>query len=134
MEQKQPQTNNTSSSAEYLDVVIQQASHSLALCVNNNGKNNEIEKATGVLAQDGLYAFYVFCKSKSLWEQIVEPNIGKLIKCIPQKTSEKLDQSFFEELASSLHDMLFFKEVIEQLLVYTRYHLKAMDEKGDQNG
>jgi len=124
-----------------LDAVIQDISSILAKKVSDIKKGKDLEKAIGVLAQDGLYAFYVFCLSKtwnkgneSLWKDVVEPSIKSLVRYIPPYQEKTLDENFFKELASSLHNLLFLRELIQKLLVYTRYHLKAMSAVEGENG
>lgn len=87
---------------------------------------NEIDKALGVLSNDGVYAYYVYVKSKGINEIFIDKlkPVSKFIK----GSEIELDQKFFEELSQNLNDLLFFREILEKILIYTRYHAKAMGD------
>lgn len=107
-----------------LDAAINKASFTLAGKIDK--KKNEIEKAMGVLANDGVYAFVVFCEYKKIWETF-KNSIKELDSLFP-KGLKDFDTSKLESDNYSLSELLFVKEIFEELLTYTRYHLKA---KGD---
>ncbi|MGC9365335.1 MAG: hypothetical protein ACP5FZ_12310 [Fidelibacterota bacterium] len=109
-----------------LDAIINEVSYSLAEKLNN--KKKELENSLGVLASDGVYAFYVFCKRKKIWD-IIEQQLGPLKKYISCLDSEGIDQKYFERISGNLQTLLFVKEVMEKTLNYARYHLKAMGEE-----
>ncbi len=143
-DQKQlPKTDaDNKAKAVRLDAVIQQISFELAKAVSKDKKKvNDLEKATGVLAQDGVYAFYVFCESKkytvskekkeSLWKEVIGKTIQEEFQnttlSLPQlEIGSEINESYFKKLANNLYDMLFVKDIFDKILVYTRYHLKAM--------
>lgn len=108
-----------------IDAAINKASYTLA---ENAGKEkkNEIEKAMGVLANDGVYAFVIFCKSNKIWNDFSD-SIKELNTLFPEKL-QNFDDSKLKSDNYSLSDLLFVKEILEKMLTYTRYHLKA---KGD---
>lgn len=161
----------------------------------------EINKMLGVLANDGVYAWWVYIKSKLNWKftkdkrkfeefqlikflfilaelnelfakygeiisdkkieeictlqneiELLTKEIGQLTKEVKkernidnrQKENElnqkkeeknkkenernnKLD-NFFHQLSENLPDLLFFREILEKILIYARYHAKAMGE------
>lgn len=108
---------------------------------------SEIDKALGVLGNDGVYGYYVYCKSKtggkSEREKIKSPifsefvvNIIKNFKDVvdmkldkPKDKFEEYDE-YFSELSKDIHKLLFFKDILEKILIYARYHAKAV---GDEN-
>lgn len=104
---------------------------------------NHIDKALGVLANDGVYAYYVFCLSKDkddnnenskkpYREIFVQKVKDKLLMFLPTNYKDKIDlQDFFEELSGELHDLLFFKDALERALIYARYHAKALGDKDE---
>ena len=110
-----------------LDAAINKASYDLANKIDK--KENEIEKAMGILANDGVYAFVVFCESKGIWNKFKE-SIKDLESFFPENL-QNFDKSKLESDKYSLSDLLFVKEIFGKMLTYTRYHLKA---KGDNNG
>jgi len=111
-----------------LDAKINENSYSLAENLNN--KKKELENSLGVLASDGVYAFYVFCKSKKIWNKI-EEHLKPLKKYVSCNNSQPMDQKYFAKISGDLHTLLFVKEILEKTLTYTRYHLKAMESKNE---
>lgn len=99
---------------------------------------NNIDKALGVLVNDGVYAYYVYCKSQSnkTMEQIyVKDIVDKFEDIVGLNTAlshedDKYD-SFFSNLSKDIHKLLFFKDILEHTLIYARYHGKAVSGGGD---
>ena len=97
-----------------------------------NKYKNEIDKSLGVLSNDGVYAYYVYVKSKKI-EDVFLKKIEDILQYIDIKDKNKksfneLNQEFFETLSKNLSALLFFREIIEKILIYARYHAKAMGE------
>ena len=118
---------------------------------------NMINKLLGVLANDGVYAMWVYAINKlkdtellkflkelsilpinidtlknyqfedSINEIENESNTKKRKIKFSQKVKE-LDK-FFQTLSQDLNQLLFFKEMLEKALIYARYHAKAMDDE-----
>ncbi|KIM12165.1 MAG: hypothetical protein KU38_04495 [Sulfurovum sp. FS08-3] len=86
---------------------------------------NEIEKTLGVLSNDGVYAYWVYCQSKKITDVFID-EIKSLMKIVSQESD---NQKFFQNLSQDLNQLLFFKEILEKALTYARYHAKAMDDK-----
>lgn len=107
-----------------LDAAINKASFTLAGKIDK--KKNEIEKAMGILANDGVYAFVVFCEYKKIWGTF-KKSIKELDSLFP-KGLKDFDKLKLESDNYSLSELLFVKEIFEKMLTYTRYHLKV---KGD---
>ena len=102
-----------------------------------------LTKALGVLQEDGLYAFYLYLayrekKTKALPEtqkhslrllcnelRLTHEKIGEEDLNDPQK---RKDKSFIvaEKLVQDLDKLLFAKDLLEQMLVYARYHAKSL--------
>ena len=147
-------------------------------------EKNLIDKMLGVLANDGVYAWWVYTKKELNWKFVsdeakfkefefiklilllnefdylfgkilLEENITKICelqKNIEEKQKEKKDKNnndkrkldneikklkeqqnslinqFFIKLSEDLNNLLFFREVIEKILIYARYHAKAMGD------
>lgn len=85
---------------------------------------NHIEKCLGVISNDGLYAYYVYCKSK----KIIDPFVSIFKKIMEQILKNKnIDlEKLIENLCEDLKKMLFVKDIIEKTLIYARYHAKAL--------
>ncbi len=89
---------------------------------------NEIEKALGVLSNDGVYACYVYVKSKGVGDVFLEkikPIAGEYCSVSLQDDNW---QKFFENLSEDINSLLFFREILEKILIYARYHAKAVGE------
>jgi len=131
--------------------------------INEKCKNDEqrrfIDKALGVLVNDGVYAYYVFCKAKSkdnkkkddeemekedsiedifvryVVDEINKTNgLNEYFKNELIKNNKGLDyEQFFQNLSNDLRKLLFFRDILEKALIYARYHAKAA-KKGGSNG
>lgn len=119
-----------SSSKQQLESTICGVGSSIA---ENVAQKNDIEKALGVLCNDGVYAYYVFVKSlktRKNKSQDYNPFL-KNIEILMQFTHTELNgdnyQDYFRNLSRDINDLLFFKEILEQALTYARYHAKASD-------
>lgn len=86
---------------------------------------NDIEKALGVLCNDGVYAYYVFVDSKD--QNIFLSGIEELTLYTHTELERNKYQQYFKNLSRDINDLLFFKEMLEQALTYARYHAKASD-------
>ncbi len=119
--------------ATNLDAMINKIGFEIVEQIKKKGKDktkykNEIDKVLGVLSNDGVYAYYVYVKSKKI-DDVFLSKLTEVLQFISLKNSYKeLNQSFFEELSRSLNSLLFFREILEKILIYARYHAKAMGE------
>ena len=123
--------------ATNLDAMINKIGFEIVEAIKGKGKDqtkykNEIDKVLGVLSNDGVYAFYVYVKSKKIEDVFLEKIKGILeyidIKDDNENSYNELSQEFFETLSENLSDLLFFREILEKILIYARYHAKAMGE------
>lgn len=89
---------------------------------------NEIDKALGVLVNDGVYAYYVYVKSKNIIDVFLDL-LGDLQKFVDNTKEEKEWEDYFQELSKDLNKLLFFRELLEKVLIYARYHAKAKENK-----
>lgn len=119
-----------------IDAFINELGYDMVDSMENDSKlMGFIDKALGVLANDGVYAYYVFCCSQKGKEK--EIFIKKVIEKIEEKddlknyfsnnqtqTNNRIE-NFFRTLSSDLHKLLFFRDILEQALIYARYHAKA---------
>ncbi|MEG6567558.1 hypothetical protein V6B95_11390 [Thermoanaerobacterium saccharolyticum] len=128
-----------------LDAELNKLGFEIADKAQNDGLLTFIDKALGVLANDGVYAYYVFCLSKDKKDDNNENNNKQFYKDIFIETvKNRLEpflptdyrkknnvQDFFEELSGNLPDLLFFKDALERALIYARYHAKALGDKNE---
>jgi len=101
-----------------LDATINKVGFEIANILDEN----LINKLLGVLAQDGVYAMWVYAKAK---KDIMESELyGKLKSILDISNYEDYEQ-YFQKLSEDINELLFRKELIEQALIYARYHAKA---------
>ncbi len=94
---------------------------------------NLITKVLGVLQEQGLYAFVLFCKSRSDTEKKGAVVIEKITKELFKDELHLVGNSDLMEeirkdngLASNLQNLVLAIKVLEKSLIYARYHAKAM--------
>ncbi len=132
--------------AENLDSRINEYSYKMVKELKDGKVNlGEIDKALGVLCNDGVYGYYVYCKSKSNGksdEKIKSPMFSQFISNIVKefddivysgrelKSFKSLYEydGYFSNLSTDIHKLLFFKDILEKILTYARYHAKAEDD------
>ncbi|HPZ75086.1 MAG TPA: hypothetical protein PK723_04665 [Candidatus Pacearchaeota archaeon] len=89
---------------------------------------NAIDKSLGVLMNDGVYAYYIYVKSEEI-DNVFLDEIKDLKKFVEinggNKDNPKLDEEYFQSLSEDLEKLLFFRELLEKVLIYARYHAKA---------
>ncbi len=128
---KTSQNQNTGSSNN-IDSEINEISYKIAREINKNSKyKNEVDKALGVLVNDGVYAYYVYVKYKGVDNILLEglKPLLKFIKVEENKGQENvLNEEYLKKLSKDLNNLLFFRDLVERVLVYVRYHLKAMGD------
>ena len=116
--------------------------------VDGLGNENlaEIEKALGVLTNDGVYGYYVYCKSKAKGKERVRDTIFKMFVAgvvnrfnpvVNNRYEIKSQMAgigdydrYFKTLSKDIHKLLFFRDILEQILIYARYHAKAKKQDG----
>jgi hypothetical protein len=113
-----------------LDAKINMVGFEIVEAVKQKGKDktkykNYIDKALGVLANDGVYAYWVYCKANKIDDVFIN-KIQELKEVI---NSEQNNEKFFRNLSNKLNQLLFFKEMLEKALIYARYHAKAMGDE-----
>ncbi|MEM4217237.1 MAG: hypothetical protein QXZ09_04390 [Candidatus Methanomethylicaceae archaeon] len=93
-----------------------------------------ITKSLGVLQEDGVYAFFLYQASRGsrekagadkLKEQAAEFLREAKIQAF-QSTGDPL-QAVRDHLANDLDQLLLAKRLLEQALIYARYHAKALE-------
>jgi len=105
-----------------------------------NAKKAEvlITKALGVLQEQGLYAFALFCKSRPSGERAGAEEIETLAKELLKELNLINDGDFLDELRKDdglltrLDDLMLAIQVLEKSLIYARFHAKAMKEAGEE--
>jgi len=108
--------------------------------LNSDAKKAEslITKALGVLQEQGLYAFTLFCESRGSTEEKGAEKIKEITTELLKELSLINNDDLLEEirkdngLASRLDNLLLAIQVLEKSLIYARYHAKAFANSQDQ--
>lgn len=97
---------------------------------------NAIDKSLGVLMNDGVYAYYIYVVSEGLKDVFID-KIQALTTFVEvnnvNKNNSELNEEYFQELSKDLGKLLFFRELLEKVLVYARYHAKTIKEGNGKN-
>ncbi|MBI5235803.1 MAG: hypothetical protein HY886_06095 [Deltaproteobacteria bacterium] len=101
-----------------LDLLCASAGYEMA-----SAGDDAITKSLGVLQEDGVYAFFLYCKAKNGYDKVVEAAVNLLKKdgiCLDVGATP----GYFND---SLDKLLLAKDLLEQALIYGRYHAKAKE-------
>ena len=87
-----------------------------------------IDKASG--SADGVYAYYVYCKAQKkeriedIFIRMVVEKINEVSELknyfLTNNIQENGYEEFFRNLSLDLHKLLFFRDILEQTLIYAR--------------
>jgi len=98
-----------------------------------------LTKALGVLQEQGLYAFVLFCDSRGSTEKNGAQKIKDITKeLLKDKLKLINDKDLLiamrkeNGLASRLDDLRLAIQVLEKSLIYARYHAKALSDPSKQ--
>jgi len=87
-----------------------------------------LRNAIGVLKEDGVYAFFLFLGFKKKTSTISYP-LFEFLKNQPTleitEINENHLQAIRERLSNNLNKLLFTKDLLERVMVYALYHLRA---------
>ena len=121
---------------ERLDALISDLSFQLISKINelkNEKKKalNLIDKALGVLSNDGVYAYFVYIISQknNKFNGIFLDTLESVFNIAKNEETYRSDnrQNYFKSIANDIHKLLFLKQLLEKTLIYARYHAKALD-------
>jgi CRISPR/Cas system CMR-associated protein Cmr5 small subunit len=125
-----------------LDAMINKVGFEIVEEIKKKGKDktkykNYIDKALGVLANDGVYAYWVYCKANKITDVFINKLEVLANQLRLQKNNKEIklifkgnpSEKFFETLSEDIYQLLFFKEMVEKALIYARYHAKAMKDE-----
>jgi len=112
----------------------QRIADELSKSFNNNPKKAEIliNKALGVLQEQGLYAFVLFCMSRGKDEkdgaEKLKTLTGELLKDELKLIGNGYILNEIINLSANLDSLMLAIQVLEKTLIYARYHAKARRE------
>ena len=98
------------------------------------GAENHITRSLGVLQEDGVYAFFLYQASRGGGEKAGADRLKDLARALLAEpilgmtsfyaTNDPLAAA--RDLADNLDQLLLAKRLLEQALIYARYHAKAL--------
>jgi len=97
------------------------------------GAENHITKSLGVLQEDGVYAFFLYQASRGEREEAGAKKLAQSAEALLAKAAvgparfgagDPLAATL--DLADNLDQLLLAKRLLEQALIYARYHAKAL--------
>lgn len=90
---------------------------------------NLLDDGLGVLQEQGLYAFFLFLKTRSKGNpDDVRRQCEKFLRSmLPPKNNVKIGElwKYLRNLAGDLDNLLFAREMLIQALTYARYHARV---------
>jgi len=94
---------------------------------------NHITKSLGVLQEDGVYAFFLYQASRGEREKKGAEELRNTARALLKEAGIEAFQNandplaaVRENLANDLDQLLLAKRLLEQALIYARYHAKAL--------
>mgnify|MGYP005841097321 CR=1 FL=1 len=100
------------------------------------GAENHITKSLGVLQENGVYAFFLYQASRGEREEAGAKKLARSADALLAEAA--VDAGRFGvgdpltatlDLAANLDQLLLAKRLLEQALIYARYHVKAQGGK-----
>ena len=121
-----------------LDLKAAETASDLAKSAEGSGlKKNDVEKivqsAGSVLAHQGLSAYFLHLKAtKKPWARSVESHTYELLRTawpevLGVSKGNPLEDS--AKFGDELHRLIEGKQLVDQMLIYLRYHAKTLPEK-----
>ncbi len=103
--------------------------------VLNKNAENHITKSLGVLQEDGVYAFFLYQQSRKPEKPGAEPleDARALLEAAGIKPFDTIQEPLealrdrSRGLANDLDQLLLAKQLLEQALIYARYHAKVLE-------
>lgn len=128
--------------ARYAYKIVDQEAPRHTLPESDKSKlENTITKSLGVLQEQGVYAFFLFlahAKKEKGAKQITKQTLSLLrynqVGVLQEKqANEQDDFPALQKLTEDLDQLLLARELLEQTLIYARYHAKALEERKDDS-
>lgn len=93
---------------------------------------NKITNGLSILQEDGIYAFYLFLKRENIksdvWDScrkmLLDPSLDKIVAY--PKSSE--DEDAIIKMTENLDALLLAKDLMQRMLIYTRYGLRSREK------
>jgi len=116
-----------------IEILTSKKAHEIVNKINQSSDKtklkNLIDKALGVLSNNGVYAYYVYIisqKSKEATELFLD-NLKEIFDVI-ESYDPSAKENYFQKISEDLYKLLFLKQLLEKTLIYARYHAKALGD------
>jgi len=90
-----------------------------------------IQKALGILQEDGVFAYAIYLDSEKgdTSKDISDKTIGLIneVEILDEESENDLKKTI-HEITQNLDDLLLTKDLIERMLIYSRYHAKSLGD------
>jgi len=99
--------------------------------VDGSRVENHLTKSLGILQEEGIYAFFLYQVSRGEREgaEGLKEKARELLKAVSIKPFDEIEDPLEAvREADNLDDLLLAKRLLEQALIYARYHAKALEE------
>jgi len=114
------------------------AKHAQQLVEDHSDIENTVTKALGVLQEHGVYACFLYLLAKEKEGNKGKNTAGHMIKLlqesklvsennVPKKPIEILQYANEHISSAKLKKLLLIKDLLELMLIYSRYHANAME-------
>lgn len=131
-------TNLDSKCAEYGYNIVHDCAPNDSISKSDKSKlENTITKSLGVLQENGVYAFYLYLdyRSKEIGSKEIKDQTLTLLG--PKEIyllGEECNDHFKKicKLTEDIDKLLFARQMLDQTLIYARYHAKALAETKDK--
>lgn len=101
--------------------------------IKKSDVENHIQKALGVLQEDGIYAFYAYLNSVGNFSDTIAQKsweiFHKLGHIEENYDKKKFSEQLSKDVLNDLDETFLAKQVLERTLIYARYHAKALPEE-----
>lgn len=131
-------TNLDSNCAEFGYKIVFECAPDGTISKGDKSKlENSITKSLGVLQENGVYAFYLYLdyrKEEKGTKEITKWSL-ELLKTLNFEITEveKIPYAELRKLTENLDNLLFARQLLDQSLIYARYHAKALDVKAGES-
>jgi len=132
-------SNQQINDTQNIEALTSKISFEIIKEIKNREKNkkkkylNLIDKSLGVLTNNGVYAYYVYIISQQDRNitNIFLDNLQKIFNLVGQYDAND-KQNYFQSVSEDITKLLFLKQLLEKVLIYARYHAKALEGGKDE--
>lgn len=120
---------------ENLDLSCAKTAQEIALDITKDGKqlHRLLTQTLGVLEEQGLYALFLFLKTKDKLGDLIASRLEKFLHQTPRQEPlfSGSEDCFtqIQRLAEDLDRLLLARDLLQQVLLYTSYHARVGEDR-----